>query len=57
MYKTAAIVHMGNPYEMRPFMDVPRILLGVNGSDSERYAIKALKGEFIPSGKAPTDLD
>ena len=56
MYKTAAIVHMGNPYEMRPFMDVPRIFFGVNGSDSERYAIKALKGEFIPTGKAPEDL-
>ena len=56
MYKMAAIVHMGNPYEMRPFLDAPRIFLGLIGSDSERYAIKALKGEFIPTGKAPTDL-
>ena len=56
MYKMSAIVHMGNPYEMRPFLDAPRIFLGLIGSDSERYAIKALKGEFIPTGKAPTDL-
>ena len=56
MYKMAAIVHIGNPYEMRKFMDAPRIFLGVLGSDSERYAIQALKGEFIPTGKAPEDL-
>ena len=56
MYKMAAIVHLGNPYEMRPFLDAPRIFLGLIGSDSERYAIKALKGEFIPTGKAPADL-
>lgn len=56
MYKMAAIVHMGNPYEMRPFMSAPRIFLGVVGSDSEKYAIKALKGEFVPTGKAPKDL-
>ena len=56
MYKMAAIVHMGNPYEMRPFLNAPRIFLGVVGSESEKYAIKALKGEFIPTGKAPRDL-
>ena len=56
MYKMAAIVHLGNPYEMRPFLAAPRIFLGLIGSDSERYAIKALKGEFVPTGKAPTDL-
>jgi hypothetical protein len=41
---------------MRPFLDAPRIFLGLVGSDSERYAIKALKGEFVPTGKAPADL-
>lgn len=56
MYKTAAVVHMGNPYEAIKFKDAPRIFLGVTGSDSEKYAIKALKGEFIPTGKAPSDL-
>ena len=56
MYKIAAVVHVGNPYEARKFMDAPRILLGVLGSDSERYAIQALKGEFVPTGRAPKDL-
>lgn len=56
MYKMAAIVHIGNPYEMRPFLNAPRIFLGVLGSSSEKYAIEALKGEFVPTGKAPKDL-
>jgi len=56
MYKIAAIVHMGNPYEMRPFLNAPRVFLGTIGSESEKYALKALKGEFVPTGKAPKDL-
>ena len=47
---------MGNPYEMRPFLNAPRVFLGTIGSESEKYALKALKGEFVPTGKAPKDL-
>lgn len=56
MDKIAAVVHMGNPYEIKKFIDAPRIFVGVTGSDCEKYAVKALKGEFVPTGKLPVEL-
>ena len=55
--KISAIIHMGNPYELKKFSYVKRLLLGQNGGNSDIYAIKALKGEFTPTGKLPVCID
>ena len=41
---------------LKKFIDAPRIFVGVTGSDCEKYAVKALKGEFVPAGKLPVDI-
>ncbi len=54
--KTAAVLHIGNPYEISKLIDVPRVFLGHLGGDSLKYTLKALKGEFVPTGKLPITL-
>ena len=54
--KTAAVLHVGNPYEASKFPNVKRVFIGHLGGDSLKYTLKALKGEFIPTGKLPVTL-
>ena len=55
--KVAAVVHMGNPYALEGFKYAPRKFWGTTGGDCEYWAIKALKGEFKPTGKFPVNLE
>ena len=54
--KTAAALHVGNPYEATKFPNAKRVFIGHLGGDSLKYTLKALKGEFIPTGKLPVTL-
>ena len=54
--KAAAVLHVGNPYEATKFPNVKRVFIGHLGGDSLKYTLKALKGEFIPTGKLPVTL-
>ena len=54
--KTAAVLHVGNPYEASKFPNAKRVFIGHLGGDSLKYTLKALKGEFIPTGKLPVTL-
>lgn len=54
--KTAAIIHIGNPYELQKFEGAERILTSVYGTDCDKYIIQALKGEFVPNGKITVTL-
>lgn len=54
--KTAAVLHIGNPYEVSKLTTVPRVFLGHLGGDSLKYTLRALKGEFVPTGKIPVKI-
>ncbi len=54
--KTAAVLHVGSPYEATKFPNAKRVFIGHLGGDSLKYTLKALKGEFIPTGKLPVTL-
>ncbi len=54
--KTSAVVHVGNPYEIKKFKDVKRIINAPYGSETDEWILKALKGEFVPKGKLPIKL-
>lgn len=54
--KTVSVLHTGNPYEVQKFPVAKRIFLGHLGSDSLKYTLKAMKGEFTPSGKIPVKV-
>ncbi len=54
--KISAVVHMGDPYVIENFKNIPRILWGTTGGECEDWAIKALKGEFEPTGVFPVNL-
>ena len=54
--KTAAVLHVGNPYEATKFPNAKRVFIGHLSGDSLKYTLKALKGEFIPTGKLPVTL-
>lgn len=54
--KISTIVHMGNPYVLADFKNTPRLLWGTIGGECEEYAIKALKGQYVPMGKIPVKL-
>ena len=57
MEKISAIVHIGNPYEISKFKDAKRIITSPSGGKTEDYILKALKGEFVPTGKLPVKID
>lgn len=54
--KVSAVIHLGNPYELKNFKYIPRLFLGQTGGNNDFYALKALKGEFVPTGKIPVKL-
>ncbi len=55
--KISAIYHEGNPYEIKKFAGAQRIFYGAPGGDCGEYAVKAINGEFEPTGKIPVKLD
>lgn len=55
--KTVSVLHTGNPYEVQKFPVAKRIFLGHLGGDSLKYTLKAMKGEFTPSGKIPVKVN
>ena len=54
--KISAVVHMGDPYVLENFKNIPRVMWGTTGGECEEWAIKALKGEFEPTGVFPVNL-
>ena len=53
-----AVVMFGNPYAAREFPPVPRIIYGYDESEvCQRYVIKTLTGEHIPTGKLPVKVE
>ncbi|MBE7014922.1 MAG: hypothetical protein E7419_06940 [Ruminococcaceae bacterium] len=54
--KTAAIIHVGNPYELSKFKGAKRIITTPYGADCDKYIIDALKGKFTPCGKITVDI-
>ncbi|MBO5454813.1 MAG: glycoside hydrolase family 3 protein [Clostridia bacterium] len=57
MDKISAIIHVGSPYEIEKFKDAKRIITSPSQGKCEEYMLKALKGEFTPTGKIPVKLD
>ena len=53
MDKISAIIHIGNPYEIKKYNSPKRILAAAYADDSDKYLFDALKGRFIPTGKIP----
>ena len=49
----SAVFHVGNPYEAKKFKTAQRIFVGHDGGDYLGLTLKALKGEFTPTGKLP----
>ena len=56
MYKVSAIVHIGNPFELAKFPEAKRLFNAI-APEAEEHIIRALKGEFIPTGKLPVNID
>lgn len=51
------VFHVGNPYELGKMKTARRLFLGHLGGDYLDLFIRALKGEFVPTGKLPVKLD
>jgi len=54
--KISTVIHMGNPYVLKNFENIKRVFWGTTGGTCEDWAIKAMKGEFEPTGKVPVSL-
>ena len=50
------MIHIGNPYVLKNFENIKRVFWGTTGGTCEDWAIKAMKGEFEPTGKVPVSL-
>ena len=55
--KAAAVIHVGNPYEIEKYKGAKRVLTHVYGTDCDDYLIDALKGNLTPTGKITVDID
>ena len=53
----SAVFHVGNPYEAKKFKNAQRIFVGHDGGDYLGFTLKALKGEFTPTGKLPVKFN
>ncbi len=53
---TAAVLHVGNPYEITKFPHAKRVFVGHLGAENLKYALKAMKGEYVPTGKIPVNI-
>lgn len=54
--KISTVVHVGDPYVLKNFKKISRVLWSTTGGDCEKWAIKALKGEYEPTGILPVCL-
>lgn len=52
--KISTLIHIGNPYEVKKFKKIKRIIGSLR--KNEDIMIKILKGEIEPNGKFPFDL-
>ena len=52
--KISTVVHIGNPYELKKFEGIGRIIASVCKNDD--FAIKVLKGECRTQGILPVEL-
>ncbi|MBE7020197.1 MAG: glycoside hydrolase family 3 protein [Ruminococcaceae bacterium] len=55
--KCAAVIHIGNPYEIEKYKGAKRVINHVYGTDCDDYIIDVLKGNFKPTGKITVDID
>ncbi|OQY34426.1 MAG: hypothetical protein B6241_04815 [Spirochaetaceae bacterium 4572_59] len=56
-HKVSAVVSFGNPYAVREYPEVPRIILGYEGGYCEKAAFKVLCGEIEATGKIPVSIN
>ncbi len=54
---TAAVLHVGNPYEIVKFPHAKRIFAGHLGAENLKYTLKAMNGEYTPTGKLPVNIN
>jgi len=54
MDKISTVVHIGNPYEIKKFKDVKRVISSV--CDNDDYIIEILKGEKKAEGILPVEI-
>jgi len=54
--KISTVVHIGNPYEVKKFEDIERIITAPYGGSPEKYIYKILKGELTQRGKLPIKI-
>ena len=54
--KLSTVVHFGNPYALKTLIHVPRKISGYLISESQGYAIDALKGTIEAKGTLPFDI-
>lgn len=54
--KISAVIHIGNPYEVKKFKDIKRVINVPYGAKCDKYIYETLKGNFVPCGKFPVDL-
>ena len=52
--KISTVVHIGNPYEVKKFSNIKRVITSVCQNDD--YIIKILKGEAKAEGILPVTL-
>ena len=56
-HKVSAVVSFGNPYAVREYPDVPRIILAYEGGYCEKAAFRVLCGEIEATGKIPVSIN
>ena len=54
--KISTIVHIGNPYEIKKFDGIGRIINAPLGGNPEKHIYKILKGELSQKGKIPVKI-
>ena len=54
--KITAVVHSGNPYEIKKYKNIKRILVNQQGTQIDNYIFDILKGKVEPEGIIPVKL-
>ncbi len=54
--RTAAILHIGNPFALEKLPHIPRKIIGFAGGECEKYALEILAGKREAKGKLPIDV-
>jgi len=55
-HKISTVIHCGNPYEIKKFKNVERIILNQYGIENDDCIVDVLKGKYIPQGVIPVKL-